>query len=108
MIYNLNSSGKNYINFFFFEYILIISILPGKMKLMSKDILEKNIIPEIIQKEIINESFSDILFSEIFKDPIKGNVMISEEYYKNKIIPYIIENLKLRQWGTRIVLLKVI
>ncbi|ORX54175.1 hypothetical protein BCR36DRAFT_348146 [Piromyces finnis] len=85
-----------------------LSILQSKMKLMSRDILEKNIIPEIIQKEIINDSFSDILFSEIFKDPIKGNIMISEDYYKNKIIPYIMETIKLRQWGTRIVLLKLI
>ncbi|OUM70645.1 hypothetical protein PIROE2DRAFT_1175 [Piromyces sp. E2] len=85
-----------------------LSILPGKMKLMSKDILEKNIIPEIIQKEIINDSFSDILFSEIFKDTVKGNAMASEEYYKKKIIPYILETIKLHQWGTRIVLLKLI
>jgi len=84
-----------------------LSILPGKLKLMSKDIIEKNILPEIIQKEIINESFSDILFVELFKDPLKGNTLISEECYKNKIIPYILEMMKLRQWGTRIVLLKV-
>jgi len=85
-----------------------LSILSEKMKLMSKDIIEKNILPEIIQKEIINESFSDILFAELFKDPMKGNALISEEVYKNKIIPYILEMMKIRQWGTRIVLLKLI
>jgi len=75
---------------------------------MSKDIIEKNILPEIIQKEIINESFSDILFVELFKDPLKGNTLIREECYKNKIIPYILDMMKLRQWGTRVVLLKVL
>jgi len=74
---------------------------------MSNDIIEKNILPEIIQKEIINDSFSDILFSEIFKDPKKGNSMIGEECYKNKIVPYILEMMKVHQWGTRIVLLRV-
>jgi len=88
-------------------FIKIISILPGKLKLMSNDIIEKNILPEIIQKEVINESFSDILFVELFRDPVQGNTLISEECYKNKIIPYILEMMKLRQWGTRIVLLKV-
>jgi len=86
----------------------ILSILPGKLKLMSNDIIEKNILPEIIQKEVINESFSDILFVELFRDPVQGNTLISEECYKNKIIPYILEMMKLRQWGTRIVLLKLI
>jgi len=85
-----------------------ISVLPGKLKLMSNDIIEKNILPEIIQKEIINDSFSDILFSEIFKDPKKGNSMIGEECYKNKIVPYILEMMKVHQWGTRIVLLRLI